>query len=119
MRSRRATFVPAALEADVRGMLRELSRRSNGKADSSLVKRARLEVRREIMRQRERRSLLRRALVPVFFYVTILYATLIASALDPSLDKAVVEIVCLSCYLLALILPCAVVMKERRSVAMR
>ena len=119
MRSQRDTFVPAALEADVREMLLDFNRRTNANADSSLVKRAHLEVRREIMRQRARRSLLRRALAPVFLYVTILYATLIASALDPSFDEAVVEIVCLSCYLLALVLPCAVVIKERRSVAMR
>jgi hypothetical protein len=119
MRSQRDTFVPAALEADVREILLEFNRRTSANADSLLIKRAHLEVRREIMRQRTRCSLLRRALVPVFLYVTILYATLIASALDPSLDEAVVEIVCLSCYLLALVLPCAVVIKERRSVAIR
>ena len=57
MRSQPDTFVPAALEADVRKMLLEFNRRTNANADSSLVKRAHLEVRREIMRQRAKPKL--------------------------------------------------------------
>jgi hypothetical protein len=82
-------------------------------ASSKLVMRSRLQVRREIARRAQRRSLLWRALTPVVLYLTILYGTVIYSAFHSDFDQTILKVVCVSCDVLAILLPCLVVWKSK------
>jgi hypothetical protein len=59
------------------------------------------------------RSLFWRALTPVLFYLTILYGTLIYSASHNDFDQTLLIVVCVSCYVLAILLPCLVAWKSK------
>src|SRR5580698_7952875 len=81
-------------------------------ASSTLVMRTRLRVRREIEQRAQRRSLLWRALTPVALYLTILYGTVIYSAFHRDFDQTLLKVICVLCYVLAILLPCLVVWKS-------
>jgi hypothetical protein len=59
------------------------------------------------------RSLFWRALTPVLFYLTILYGTVIYGAFHSDFDRAFLKVVCVSCYVLAILLPCLVGWKDK------
>ena len=82
-------------------------------ASRELVMRTRLEVRREIARRAEMRSVLWRALTPVLFFLAILYGTVIYSAFHSDFDQTLLKIVCVSCYILAILIPCHVGWKSK------
>jgi hypothetical protein len=75
--------------------------------------RTRLQVRREIARGAKRRSLFWRALTPVLLYLAIMYGTAIYSAFHSDFDQTLLKFVCVSCYVLAILLPCLVVWKSK------
>ncbi len=71
-------------------------------------------MRREIARGAKRRSLYWRALTPKLLYLAILYGTVIYSAFHSDFDQTLLKVVCISCYVLAIFLPCLVVWKSKR-----
>ena len=75
--------------------------------------RTRLQVRRESAREAKMRTLFWRALTPVLFYLAILYGTVIYSAFHSDFDQTLLKVVCISCYVLAILLPGLVVWKSK------
>lgn len=101
------------LETEAQRLLRAC--RWHACLSSKLAMHTRLEVRREIARRAQRDSLLWRALTPVVLYLTIMYGTVIYSAFHSDFDQMALKVVCISCYVLAILLPCLVVWKSKHS----
>ena len=49
----------------------------------------------------------------MLLYLAILYGTVIYSAFHSDFDQTILKVVCVSCYVLAILLPCLVVWKSK------